>query len=66
MYQRQRISQADYQRLFFEWGHPTVTAFCRERGLSYPPLDEEGEIANPSDWYARVRAGTAPMMDAGV
>ena len=37
--------------------------FCRERGLSYPPLDAEGEIDNPSGWYADVREGRAPMED---
>lgn len=54
-YSRRRISDADYQRLFFEWGHPSVRKFCMERGLEYPALDEEGEIANPSAWYASVR-----------
>ena len=28
----------------FEWLHPAVTRFCRERGLDYPELDEEGNI----------------------
>ncbi len=61
MYARQRISEAEYQRLFFEWGHPEVTDFCRQRGLRYPPLNAEGEIDRPSDWYAQVRAGVAPF-----
>lgn len=28
----------------FEWLHPQVTEFCRQRGLEYPELDESGEI----------------------
>lgn len=28
----------------FEWLHPVVARFCRERGIEYPPLDEEGNI----------------------
>lgn len=63
LYRHQRISQAEFQRLFFEWGHPSVAEFCRERGLRYPDLNEEGEIDHPSDWYARVRAGTARSME---
>ena len=63
MYRQQRISDAEYERLFFEWGHPRVTEFCRQRGLCYPALDEEGEIDSPSEWYARVRAGTASMVE---
>jgi tRNA (guanosine-2'-O-)-methyltransferase len=59
MYDRPRLDPATYQRLFFEWGHPQVRDFCAKRGLAYPPLDGEGEIANPADWYASVRAGTA-------
>jgi tRNA (guanosine-2'-O-)-methyltransferase len=32
------------QRLRFEWMHPAVATFCRERGLDYPELDEAGDI----------------------
>ena len=28
----------------FEWLHPVVARFCRERGLDYPEIDEEGNI----------------------
>jgi tRNA (guanosine-2'-O-)-methyltransferase len=60
LYAGPRIDRDTYQRLFFEWGHPAVRDFCRERGLGYPALDAEGEIEDPAAWYARVRAGTAP------
>lgn len=59
LYDSRRIGEHDFQRLFFEWGHPQVRDFCQERGLRYPPLDDSGEIAAPADWYASVRAGTA-------
>jgi tRNA (guanosine-2'-O-)-methyltransferase len=55
LYDRRRIGDEDYQRLFFEWGHPAVRKFCMERGLEYPALNEEGEIDDPSAWYAMVR-----------
>ena len=63
MYAQCRLEASSWERLFFEWGHPRVRDFCRERGLSYPPLDAEGEIDNPSGWYADVREGRAPMED---
>jgi tRNA (guanosine-2'-O-)-methyltransferase len=28
----------------FEWMHPAVARFCRERGLDYPELDENGDL----------------------
>lgn len=55
LYDKRRISTADYQRLFFEWAHPKVWRFCREQGLDYPPLLADGEIDNPSAWYSRAR-----------
>lgn len=61
LYDRVRIDDAVYQRLFFEWGHPQVREYCLARGLAYPALNAEGEIDNPSRWYASVKAGTAPM-----
>jgi tRNA (guanosine-2'-O-)-methyltransferase len=55
LYDRRRLDEVTYQRLFFEWGHPQVRDFCREKGLPYPPLDEAGEIIDAPGWYARVR-----------
>ena len=28
----------------FEWLHPVVARFCRERGLEYPEIDEDGNV----------------------
>jgi len=39
-----RLGLEDRWRLRFEWMHPAVAKFCRERGLDYPELDESGEI----------------------
>lgn len=46
-YDRPRLEDGAYRRLRFEWLHPKLAAFCRERGLDYPALDEEGELAEP-------------------
>lgn len=61
LYSERRLDEATWQRLFFEWGHPQIAVFCQERSLRYPPLDSDGEIEQPAQWYASVRAGTAPM-----
>jgi tRNA (guanosine-2'-O-)-methyltransferase len=63
LYDTRRIDDATYERLFFEWGHPKIREFCQQQGLRYPPLNAEGEIDDPSSWYASVRAGTAPRLE---
>ena len=56
-YEQVRLDQATYGRLFFEWGYPRLAAYCRERGLDYPPVNEAGDLCDPSGWYATIRAG---------
>ncbi|MDX1459603.1 MAG: tRNA (guanosine(18)-2'-O)-methyltransferase TrmH [Xanthomonadales bacterium] len=47
MYDDPRLAEEVRVRLRFEWLHPKVAAFCRGRGLAYPPLREDGEISGP-------------------
>lgn len=54
-YNYQRIDNATFQRLFFQWGHPEVRRFCDANRLDYPPLRDDGEIDNPSAWYEQMR-----------
>lgn len=44
LYGARRLHGEAYQRQRFEWLHPRVARFCRERGLDYPELDAEGRI----------------------
>lgn len=55
MYDSARLPESVYQRLLFQWGQPAVTKFCDERGLAYPPLDDEGEIIEPARWYQSIK-----------
>lgn len=55
MYASCRLSDEERTRLFFQWAHPLVAEYCDKRGLVYPAVREDGEIANPSEWYALVR-----------
>lgn len=56
MYDEQSISQEEFDRTFFEWGHPVIRDYCLKHNLDYPALNEDGEIDNPSQWYASVKA----------
>ncbi len=44
MYEHSRIEAATYDRLRFEWLHPGLAEFCRDRGMAYPAIDEQGEL----------------------
>lgn len=44
MYGRRRLRDDTWRRLRFEWLHPRVARFCRERGLDYPEMDDDGRI----------------------
>ena len=47
MYKHRRIGEREFERLQFEWLHPSVAKYCQRRSLSYPALDEDGHIISP-------------------
>lgn len=55
LYDHCRLTEETYQRTLFEWAQPKVAAFCQQRQLPYPALDDEGDVADGSDWYQQVR-----------
>jgi tRNA (guanosine-2'-O-)-methyltransferase len=44
LYDRNRLDDATYKRLLFEWLHPELTAYCKKHQLNYPELDENGDL----------------------
>lgn len=55
MYSKQRLDQKTFDRLFFEWAHPVITQYCKDKNIDYPELDEDGEIIDPAKWYHSVK-----------
>lgn len=56
MYDKVRLDDEEYWQTLFRWAHPTVAEYCHKKALDYPPISkEDGEIINPSAWYAQVR-----------
>ncbi len=48
LYATCRLSAEVFARTLFEWCHPDIAARCRVRGLPYPPLTADGDMAvNP-------------------
>lgn len=44
LYAQRRFKGEKYEVQRFEWLHPVVARFCRDRGLDYPEMDEDGNI----------------------
>lgn len=55
LYGTNRIDDNEYEKTFFEWAHPQLARFCRDKRLPYPPLDEQGEVVDGPNWYKTVR-----------
>ena len=47
LYGSRQLDRELRDRQRFEWLQPAVTRYCRERGLAYPELDEEGNVVGP-------------------
>jgi tRNA (guanosine-2'-O-)-methyltransferase len=48
LYETCRLPDIVYRDTLFEWSHPDIASRCREKGLPYPALTEDGDLAeNP-------------------
>ncbi len=47
MYDRSRLPKDEFNKYLFEWCQPLVARYCQRKGLTYPPLTGEGDIAKP-------------------
>lgn len=50
-----QIPDDEYHHLLFRWMLPKMARYCDDRGIPYPELDDDGDILNPSEWYASIR-----------
>jgi tRNA (guanosine-2'-O-)-methyltransferase len=54
-----RLSPEQFERTLFEWCHPAIAARCRTRGVPYPPMTADGDLAaNPFPAPAGQAPGT--------
>jgi tRNA (guanosine-2'-O-)-methyltransferase len=48
LYKMCRLPAKTFDKTLFEWSYPAIAERCRERGLPYPPLTQDGDLAeNP-------------------
>lgn len=43
-YDQRRLDDREFRTTLFEWAHPRIARYCRDKGLAYPPLDDHGQI----------------------
>lgn len=54
-----RLTETQFLQTLFRWCHPGIAARCDEKGLPYPPLTADGDLAaNP--FASLAGAGRAP------
>lgn len=53
MYDREQsaLSKATIQRILFERGHPVLAKVAKRKGLTYPLLDDQGQIIADKKWW---------------
>ncbi len=44
IYDKQQLSETDFNNTLFEWSHPKLAEFYSRKNLAYPLLDEDGEV----------------------
>ena len=44
MYDESRIDPEDSEQILFEWAYPRIARYCRDRGMPYPSLGQDGGL----------------------
>lgn len=60
MYEHSRMDQKRYKQTRFEWLHPVLARYCKEKGLRYPDLDEDGSLLSDPREPAGPLSATVP------
>lgn len=55
MYDARRLSKERFDYLFFRWAHPKLAEYCDRNNIDYPPVRDDGEVVNLSEWYPNVQ-----------
>ncbi|WP_269619993.1 tRNA (guanosine(18)-2'-O)-methyltransferase TrmH [Zhongshania sp. BJYM1] len=63
LYANRRLDDKTYYRTLFEWAQPKLSEYCRENGLAYPALDDDGELVDGLAWQHAVRDDRAAKFD---
>ena len=46
-YEHRKLDDETFFKLLFEWYHPRVARYCKQKNLPYPKINEQGELLEP-------------------
>ncbi|WP_163935205.1 tRNA (guanosine(18)-2'-O)-methyltransferase TrmH [Paraferrimonas sp. SM1919] len=55
MYGKRSLDAEICHRILFEGGHPIFAQLCKQKGLPYPELDDQGQIVADEAWWQRIQ-----------
>lgn len=55
LYNQPKIDEHRRQRFLFEGGHPIFANACQRKGLSYPKINELGQIVASETWWKKMQ-----------
>ena len=55
LYSQPKIDEHRRQRFLFEGGHPIFANACQRKGLSYPKINELGQIVASETWWKKMQ-----------
>ena len=50
------LEESTIHKILFERGHPILAKVAKRKGLSYPPLNDQGQIVADQDWWAKMQS----------
>lgn len=55
LYDVQHLSEQECQRILFEGSYPALKRVCQRKDISYPKIDEFGQIEADSSWWRQLQ-----------
>jgi tRNA (guanosine-2'-O-)-methyltransferase len=49
------LTKAQRNKVLFEGGHPIFAKACKQKGLPYPDIDEDGQIVASDSWWQKMQ-----------
>ena len=66
MYDHATLDEKECQRLLFEGGYPRLAHLCRQKGMAYPWVNEQGIIEANDQWWAAMRLSKQKILEQGL